>query len=134
MSHAVIKHPVISISDRVKDKFTIALWFSSLSTIVGVVIWAMMHFISVNEATTIQKYNEIQMQTIRQAHLEDVVSLRHVIESQVRILRIERADDEIYRLDSKKTKDGFLSPEDSAARERMLRRLHMIETEKQILK
>lgn len=64
------------------------------------------------------------------ASAADVQTLQRSIETQVRALRQERIEDELFKLDTKKeVQGGKLSPEDAALRARYIRRLKMTEEE-----
>ena len=55
----------------------------------------------------------------------DIVILQRSLETQVRSLRIERTEDELFKLDMKKqAQKGKLSPEDEALYQRYLRKLN----------
>ena len=63
------------------------------------------------------------IQQVQQKMETQVVGVQRSLETQVRSLRQERADDEIFKLEMKKAaQKGKLSPEDSAMLERFLRR------------
>lgn len=63
----------------------------------------------------------------------DVGQLQRSLESQVRALRSERAEDELFKLDMKKqSQNGKLSPEDAALYQRYSRRLDQTEKEQTI--
>lgn len=76
-------------------------------------IWAINnHYASAADIEKVQKKME-----------DHVVGVQRSLETQVRSLRQERADDEIFKLEMKKaSQKGRLSPEDSAMLERFLRR------------
>ena len=64
------------------------------------------------------------------ASAADVQSVQRSVEGQIRALRQERIEDELFKLDIKKeTQGGKLSPEDSALRERYIRKLKITEQE-----
>lgn len=59
------------------------------------------------------------------ASAADVTQLQRSVENQVRSLKIERSEDEVFKLDMKKqAQGGKLSPEDAAIHERYLRKLN----------
>lgn len=59
------------------------------------------------------------------ASAADIVVLQRSLETQVRSLRIERTEDELFKLDMKKqAQNGKLSPEDEALYQRYLRKLN----------
>lgn len=58
------------------------------------------------------------------ASAQEVSQMQRSMETQVRSLKIERAEDEVFKLDMKKqAQKGKLSPEDQAIHERYLRKL-----------
>ena len=58
------------------------------------------------------------------ASAADIVVLQRSLETQVRSLRIERTEDELFKLDMKKqAQKGKLTPEDEALYQRYLRKL-----------
>lgn len=58
------------------------------------------------------------------ASAADIGLLQRSMETQVRSLRIERTEDELFKLDMKKqAQNGKLSPEDEAMYQRYLRKL-----------
>lgn len=64
------------------------------------------------------------------ASASDVGQLQRSLESQVRSMRIERVEDELFKLDMKKqSQNGKLSPEDAALYQRYSRKLDQTETE-----
>lgn len=88
------------------------------SVITGVVavlgaVWAVdNHYASAADIEQVQRNVTVQVQTVQRS-----------LETQVRSLRQERADDEIFKLQMKKeSQNGKLSPEDAAMLERFLRR------------
>ena len=85
---------------------------AAVLTILGA-LWAIdNHYASAADIAQVQRNMEIHVNTVQ-----------HSLETQVRSLRQERADDEIFKLQMKKeAQNGKLSPEDSAMLERFLRR------------
>ena len=70
------------------------------------------HYASAADIVQVQRSMELHVNTVQRT-----------LETQVRSLRQERADDEIFKLQMKKeVQKGKLSPEDSAILERFLRR------------
>lgn len=66
------------------------------------------------------------------ASAADVQQLQRSMETQVRMLRQERTEDELLKLDAKKeAQNGKLSPEEEAMRVRYVRRLKITELEQQ---
>lgn len=93
-------------------------WKLAVAAVPGVMtilggVWAINnHYASAADIEHVQKKME-----------EHVVGVQRSLETQVRSLRQERADDEIFKLEMKKaSQKGRLSPEDSAMLERFLRR------------
>ncbi len=93
-------------------------WKLAVAAVPGVLtilggIWAINnHYASAADIEKVQKKME-----------DHVVGVQRSLETQVRSLRQERADDEIFKLEMKKaSQKGRLSPEDSAMLERFLRR------------
>lgn len=67
------------------------------------------------------------------ASASDVGQLQRSLESQVRALRSERAEDELFKLDMKRqSQSGKLSPEDAALYQRYSRRLDQTEKEQTV--
>lgn len=58
------------------------------------------------------------------ASAAEVEVLKRSIESQVRSLRQERAEDELFKLDMRKQATGKLSPEEEAMYQRYLRKIN----------
>ena len=64
------------------------------------------------------------------ASAADIVVLQRSMETQIRSLKIERFEDELFKLDMKKqAQKGKLSPEDEAAYQRHLRKLDVANKE-----
>jgi hypothetical protein len=111
---------------------TVIAWTSAACLTVAA--WAFIFFAHSADIAVAQKNTDTQIQIITQTHNNDVISLKQVIESQIRTLRVERAEDEVFKLDMKKQATGNLSPEDTAMRERFIRRLRITELEQKIIK
>lgn len=62
----------------------------------------------------------------------DVHKLQQSIESQVRLIRQERIEDEIFKLDVKKEQRGKLTPEEAALYQRYTRRLQQTVIEQRL--
>lgn len=80
-------------------------------------------YATASQLKTVENQSLIETQKLAKTHTDDNASLKLFIMEQHKILRKERADDEIFALDMKRDINGRLSKEDAALRNRYERRL-----------
>ena len=104
-------------------KHLMGITIGACVVIVGLASWGIGNYATAAQLHAVESQSILEMKKLEKTHTDDNASLQAFIMEQHKILRKERADDEIFALDLKKDSNGKLTREDSALRGRYERRL-----------